>query len=415
MQKAQEAAAVGVTNLTRYLFVICPVFCLLMYSQVSSAAVLPEDRTDILLHNYSGDNSTFKGPSILVRKEFKETYSAWANYYVDMNSAASIDVETQGSKYTEERTEMSAGIDYLYDSTILSASFTNSSENDYEADSFALGLSQDFFGDMSTLTMGYSQGSDDIYQNERAKKTETPPSNKITSRTYAGSAEHRRFSIGWSQVFTKNWIVAFNTEASVDEGFLRNPYRAVRYSAPTDSGFLRVPENYPLTRSSQAFAVKSMYYLPWHAALKLELRTFKDSWDIKASNYEIKYIQPYKEHWTFEFRYRGYQQTQADFYSDLFDAARSQDNSFKASDKELSTFQNSTIGLGITYELNKRWIWGLDKVTINLFSDLVSSTYENFGDKRLSEGIHSEGLRAGEEPMFSFDAHITRLFISIWY
>lgn len=370
--------------------------------------MLPEDRADILLHNYSGDNSTFKGPSILVRKEFKATYSAWANYYVDMNSAASIDVETQGSAYTEERTEMSAGIDYLYDSTVLSASFTNSSENDYEADSFALGLSQDFFGDMSTLTMGYSKGNDDIYQNLRLD----PESNRITGRDFKGNASHQRFSLGWTQVFTKNWIVAFNAEASVDEGFLNNPYRLVRFVIPTGIGFSREPENYPTTRSSQAYAVKSMYYLPWHAAFKLEFRTFKDSWDIEASNYEFKYIQPYKEQWTFEFRYRAYQQTGAEFYNDLFP---NQDDTFKASDKELSTFQNSTIGFGITYELHKQWIWGLDKVTVNLFSDLVSSDYEDFGNKRESEGLHSQGTAAGEETPFAFDAQITRFFISIWY
>lgn len=398
----------GVTKLGRYRFLICSVFYLLIYSQVSSAAVLPEDRADILLHNYSGDNSTFKGPSILVRKEFKATYSAWANYYVDMNSAASIDVETQGSAYTEERTEMSAGIDYLYDSTVLSASFTNSSENDYEADSFALGLSQDFFGDMSTLTMGYSKGNDDIYQNLRLD----PESNRITGRDFKGNASHQRFSLGWTQVFTKNWIVAFNAEASVDEGFLNNPYRLVRFVIPTGIGFSREPENYPTTRSSQAYAVKSMYYLPWHAAFKLEFRTFKDSWDIEASNYEFKYIQPYKEQWTFEFRYRAYQQTGAEFYNDLFP---NQDDTFKASDKELSTFQNSTIGFGITYELHKQWIWGLDKVTVNLFSDLVSSDYEDFGNKRESEGLHSQGTAAGEETPFAFDAQITRFFISIWY
>lgn len=379
-------------------------------SQITYSAVLPEDRTDILFHNYDGDNSTFKGPSILVRKQFKETYSAWVNVYADFNSAASIDVETQGSAYKEVRVEMSTGIDYLYDSTVLSASFTNSSENDYEADSFSLGLSQDFFGDMSTLTMGYSHGKDDIYQNVR----NGPGAGDIIDRNFQGNAKHQRFSLGWTQIFTKEWIVAFNVEASVDEGFLRNPYRSVRFrDVDGRNGFSREPENYPTTRSSQAFAIKSMYYLPWRAALKLEYRNFNDSWDIQANNYEIRYTHPYRENWIFELRYRAYNQTQASFYNDLFDFPGQFDE--RASDKELSTFQNSTIGLGITYEFDKRWIWKFDRATVNFAVDFVRSEYDNFGDKRESELDLSSTVQAGDESQFAFTAQITRLFFSFWY
>ena len=49
----------------------------------AQAAVLPEDRADLLFHSYSGDNVTIQGPSLLVRKEFAGKFSASANYYVD--------------------------------------------------------------------------------------------------------------------------------------------------------------------------------------------------------------------------------------------------------------------------------------------------------------------------------------------
>ncbi|MFL0803603.1 MAG: DUF3570 domain-containing protein [Agarilytica sp.] len=383
---------------------------------LAQSAVLPEDRTDLLYHNYEGDNSTFKGPSLLIRKQYKETVSAWANYYIDLNSAASVDVVTQGSKYEEQRDETSFGLDYLHNKTVLSASVTNSSENDYEADSFSLGLSQDFFGDMSTLTMGYSQGKDDVYQNLRSG----PGKGDIDGRVLQGNAQHQRFAIGWTQIFTKDWIVAFNAEASVDEGFLRNPYRSVRFISAVDGDQVsegREPENYPTTRTGQAYAIKSMYYLPWRAALKLEYRTFSDSWQINAFNYETKYIHPFKEDWTFEFRYRYYEQTKASFYSEIFDFQNQFE--FKASDKEMSDFHNTTIGFGITWEFNKRWIPGVDKMTVNLFSDFVSYEYENYLDKRQSApGSGPDGGRLfnpGDEPAFAFDAQITRFFISIWY
>ena len=102
------------------------------------------------------------GPSILVRKSIADTVSVSANYYVDNVSAASIDVVTTASPYTEERTETSVGIDYLYDKTIMSLSYTTSSENDYEANTAFFAVSQDFFGDLTTLSLGYGVGWDTV-------------------------------------------------------------------------------------------------------------------------------------------------------------------------------------------------------------------------------------------------------------
>ncbi|VUD53466.1 hypothetical protein TDB9533_01840 [Thalassocella blandensis] len=382
--------------------------CLL--SNMATAAVLPEDRADVLIHNYSGDGSTFKGPSILVRKQYKDKVSFWGNYYIDMNSSASIDVMTQGSPYEEERTEYSAGMDYLHDKTIMSVSFTNSSENDYEADTFAIGISQDFFGDLSTLTMSYAKGEDEVYQNIR----EGSGKDDITGRIFIGPASHQRFAIGWTQILTKSWIAALNAEASVDEGILRNPYRSVRYYQGADS-INRQIENYPTTRSGQAYALKNMVYLPYRAALKLEYRVFSDSWDIEASNWELRYTHPYKESFIFDVRYRFYDQTQASFYSDIF--AFQDEFDFMASDKELSTYQTAAIGFGVTYELEKKWIKWFDRGTLNFNFDYVSYNYDNFSNKLLTEGPNAADfdVNYGEEPMFEFNARISRLFLSLWY
>jgi len=405
---------VGVTktNPLRGLFI----FASLCWAPHLLAAVLPEDRADILYHNYDGDDSTFDGPSILVRKQFRETISVWGNYYVDMNSAASIDVVTQGSPYEEERTESSAGLDYLHDKTIISASVKNSSENDYEADSYSFGISQDFFGDLSTLSMNYSKGDDEVYQNIR----DGSGKDDIIGRNFQGFATHQRFGIGWTQILTRNWIMSLNAEASVDEGFLRNPYRSVRFIAAQDGDNItqgRQPENYPTTRNSEAYAVKSMYYMPWRGALKMEYRTFDDSWDIDASNYEIRYTHPFGEDWVVDFRYRFYEQTQASFYSDLFNFR--DEFLFMASDKELSTFDNTAIGFGVTYELKKEWIGWFDRATVNFFFDHLNYQYENFSDKKLSlPGSGSGGGAAfspGSEPQFDFDAQIFRIFFSVWY
>ena len=126
------------------------------------AAILPEDRFDVMYHHYSGGGVTIDGPSLLFRKQVADQTSMSAHYYVDTISSASIDVVTQASPYNEERTEYGLSADFLNSKNILSLSYTSSVENDYHADTINLGLSQDFFGDLTTLSMGFSRGWDTI-------------------------------------------------------------------------------------------------------------------------------------------------------------------------------------------------------------------------------------------------------------
>ncbi len=358
---------------------------------ITLAAVLPADRADVLYHSYDGGGVTISGPSVLVRKEFADTVSVSANYYVDRVTGASIDVEATASAYVEERTETSVGVDYLHDRTLMSLSYSNSSENDYEARTVAFGISQDFFGDMTTLSLGYSLGDDVIGRNDDA--------------TFSEELRRQRFSLNLSQVLTKNWIVALNAESVVDEGFLNNPYRSVRYL--NNGNDFYQPEVYPGTRNSDAFAVRSMVYLPYRAAVKTELRNFTDSWGIEANHINLSYTHPFGDRWIFEGKLRYYEQTQADFYADLFPFFNAQN--FLARDKELSTFNSMNYGLGVSYEIRSPYLTAFDSSTINLFWDHIVFDYENFRNVLVTEAA------PGEEPLYSFNANVIRLFVSFTY
>ena len=371
--------------------------------QTVHAAILPEDQTDILYHRYEGGGIVIDGPSVLIRKQFKDTVSVWGNYYTDSISGASIDLLSRGSTYyEEERTEQSLGFDYLRDRTILSVSHTNSSERDYEANSYAFAVSQEFFGDMTTLSLNYSQGNDEvrenIYENEQ-----------IIDTVFRGDARHQRFGLGLTQVLTPKWIVAFNAETVVDEGFLNNPYRTVRYINDA-GGSSDEKEKYPETRNSDAFAVRTMYYLPYRAALRLEYRTYVDSWDINADNYEIRYIHPYKDQWIFEAKYRAYSQSQADFYADLFPYENAQ--AYLARDKEMSEFSNSAIGLSVSYEFKRELLPFIDKTSINLSWDHITFDYANF---RENTPENTEEFTPGNEPFYGFTTNVVRFFVSLKY
>ncbi|WP_444887446.1 DUF3570 domain-containing protein [Microbulbifer sp. JMSA008] len=382
-----------VTKLLRYFFTVG-----LFLPTYAFAAVLPEERADNLYHAYSGGGVTIDGPSVLIRKNIGNNVSFSANYYVDMISGASIDVEATASEYSEQRDQYSLGADYLVDKTTISVGYTNSSENDYEAETVAFGISQGFFGDLSTIDLRVSYGSDDVYRNG--------------DENFADEAEHRRYALSWNQILSQKLIAEVGVETVSDEGFLNNPYRSVRYLDPASgTGFSYQSELYPRTRNSDAVSIRAKYRLPYRASLKGEYRRYADSWGITADNVEFRYTHPLKERdeWIFEGKIRYYQQTSADFYSDLFPYLNA--TNFRARDKEMSNFTTLAFGLGVSYELPQRWSLFNRKNNISFYWDHILFDYEDF----LDVTVHgdSTAITPGSEPAYSFSANVIRLFWTV--
>lgn len=390
VQKVVKAAAVVVTSRLRALLILT----LLLASVSVSAAILPEDRADVLFHSYDGGGVTINGPSILVRKQFAESFSVSGNYYVDSITSASIDVVTTASPYTEERTEYSVSMDYLRDKVTISTAFTQSDENDFSAQSFHFGISQEIFGGLTTVSLGYSRGSDVV--------------GKLGDPTFAKNADRENYRLSISQVLTKNLLMELGFEAVTDEGFLNNPYRQVRYINPANvvRGYDYEEEIYPNTRTTTSVALRAKYYLPYRAALHGEYRFFNDTWGIQANTFELGYTHPFRKNWIFDFNVRSYSQTSADFYNDLFPFQGAQN--FLARDKELSTFSSFTLGVGVSYEFRKNLLNFIDKGSINLSLRRIQFDYDDFRDVRVTS-------TPGTEPLYSFTADVIQFYVSVWY
>ena len=389
-----------IMNVHRRYFRSLMIVGLALFTKSGIAGVLPEDRADTMYHYYDGGGVQITGPSVLVRKQFKDSFSLFGNFYVDSISSASIDVITSGaSEYSEERTEISAGGDYLYNDTTMSMSFTNSSESDYEADSLNLGISQEVFGGMTTIGMGYGRGSDVV--------------GMADDDTFAEDVDRRNYRLSISQVITRNMLLGVFYEAITDEGHLNNPYRSYRFIDPDDpANFFWRTEIYPNTRSSNAIAMKSRYYLAPGAAVYGGFRLYSDTWGIDAYNFDVGYSQPLRQAWVLDFNYRFYSQEHADFYADLFPYEESQN--FLGRDKELSTFVSHTIRFGVTYNfLQDGWQF-LDKGTVNLFYDRVMYDYEDFRDLTATDE-NGAALPAGQEPFYNFSADIIQVLFSFWF
>jgi hypothetical protein len=406
--RVHQGVVVAVINSVRCLHFF--IASLLVLASASNATVLPEERIDVLYHSYEGGGTQIDGPAILVRKNIGNSVSISGQYYIDSVSGASIDVRAArgtdvnsgASPYAEERKQTDLGLVFLHDRTTLNIGYSTSKENDYDATTYSFGVSQTFFGDLTTISLNTSLGQDIVSRNDQPEFGER-------------ELERRRYSVNISQIITKSLIASLSVESVADQGFLNNPYRTIRYCVDSDAddslctgSVISTAEIYPNTHNSDAVGLRAMYYLPYRAALRADYRKYTDNWGIDASNYELRYTHPYKQ-WLFELKYRAYEQSEADFYSDLFPYANYQN--FMGRDKELSPLTTTTIGLGVTYQLPNGFVPGFDKSTINLFWDRIHFDYEDFRNVLALE----EGQYPGQEPLYNFDADVIRLYFSFWF
>jgi hypothetical protein len=367
-----------------------------------SAGVLPEDEADAMYHRYEGGSVTVQGPSVLIRKKIGDNFSASYNYYVDMISSASIDVLLTASPYKEKRTQQSASLDYQHGKTTYSVGYIHSREPDYIADTSVFSLSQDMFGDLTTVTLSYSRGWDRVYRDVTAG---------VNDPTFAQRVDHRSYGVGLTQVLTRNMILSLNYQTLTDQGYLQNPYRVALFIDPTATrGFNTEAQVYPGTHTSNAASADLKYYLPYRAALDGSYRFYTDTWGITAHTAQLGYTQPW-QHWIFDGTFRYYKQNAADFYSDLFPRINSQN--FMARDRELAAFSSYTLGVGASYEFKVPRAPWIQKSTLNLHYDRLMIDYSDFHAIFKDTAIGPGG--DGNVPLYRLDANIIQLFYSLYF
>ena len=375
---------------------VLTIAALLMAFSATHAGVLPDDRADVLYHLYDGGGVQIDGPSVLVRKKVGKSLSVVGNYYVDMISSASIDVITTASPYEEERKQWSLGMDYLRGNTTMRVNYTTSEESDFDAETVSFSVSQDMFGDLTTVTLTYALGDDLVRRSD--------------DETFERPLDRQIYGVGITQILTKNLISSLNIETVTEEGYLNNPYRSVRYfDVGSATGYSFESELYPNTRTSNAVGLRLRYFLPYRAALEGEYRFFTDTWDIEGHTASLSYIHPWKD-FTFTGKFRYHDQTGAHFYSDLFPGPQA--TNFRGRDKELSELTSYTLKLQAAYEFlsdDGNDTWGFikrAKVTASL--NILNVDYHEFSDLTAQEVI-------GSEPLYQLDANIFQIYFSFFY
>jgi hypothetical protein len=393
-------------RLAVHAFRITALTALLLVRGVDSA-VLPDDRADLFYSTYRGGGMDITGESILVRKKFSEQFAVEGNYFIDKVSGASVDVLSQASVIKDTRKQKSLSIEYIHDKTTYNLSYTGSDERDYISNTAHFSLSQDMFGDLTTVTLGFSDSRDKIGENNG-----TANSPKVS---WLGHAQSRSYNFGVSQILTRNLIAGVTYELITDQGLLSNPYRSIRYLDPANAiGYSLGSQIYPNTHTSSAVEGRVKYFLPWHASAGVSYRYFGDTWGIKANTEELVYTHPIGKTWILEGRFRHYNQTHADFYSDLFSFANQ--FNFEGRDKNLAAQNSNSIGFKATWAFLPEGFWIFKRNTVTLDYTRMMFKYTDFRDIKYFNNTPAGGLfQPGTEPLYSFSANVGQIYFSFFF
>jgi hypothetical protein len=334
---------------------------------------LPADSAEAMHHSYSGGGVTANGPALLVRKSVADRVSLSASYYVDSVSNASIDVVTTASPYRETRHEYSFGADYVYRDAQITLGMNRSQEPDYTANRYSLDITQETFGGMTTVLLGFTRGADDV--------------GKHNAPEFHDTATHWQYRVGLTQILTPRWIASANFEAIADDGYLGSPYRSARVFGAY------VPERNPRTRSSRALNFRVNGDLGSHDALHASYRYFWDTWAIKAHTLEAGYSRYFGDQWLADATVRYYRQGHALFYSDNAQS----ETTYVSRNRQLSTFNDIGLGGKLSYTWKK--VPGSYEVKLNGSYEYIRYKYSDFTD------VRTGGL-------YGFNASVLQLYVT---
>ena len=342
----------------------------------ASGATLPEDKAEAIFHVYDGGGVKATGPALLVRKSLFDRVSLSAQYYVDAVSNASIDVVTTASPFKERRTAYDFSAETVVRDSTLSLSLSRSTEPDYTADAIGFDVAHEVFGGMSTVSMGFTRANDQV--------------GKKGVVGWIDRATHWQYRAGLTQILSPRWLVSANAEVISDDGYLGSPYRAARVFGAA------VPERNPRTRTGRAVKLRSITdtgaWLP-RSSFRAEYRTYWDTWDIKASTFEVGGSKYLGQSFLLDASLRSYSQNKALFYSDNAQS----ETLYISRNRQLSTFKSTSLLAKLSYTL-PRMPAGYD-VKLTGAYELKRFRFNDFTD-----------LRTGG--LYSYNANVVQVYVS---
>jgi hypothetical protein len=352
----KEAAVVATDLLRRLLTLLGGVLGGLFAAGGARALDLPADRAEAMFHSYNGGGVTANGPALLVRKSIADRCRCRPR---TTSTRSATRRSTSSRPRARTRNAATNTPSAPTTSTAIRRSrfgLSSSKEPDYTANRYSLDISQETFGGMTTVSLGFTRGSDQVGKHDAPE--------------FADTATHWQYRVGVTQILTPRWIASANFEAISDDGYLGSPYRIARVFGAA------VPERNPRTRSSRAMNFRVNGDLGSRDAVHLQYRYFWDTWAIKAHTVELGYSRYFGDKWLADCVAALLPPGPALFYSDNAQS----ETTYVSRNRQLSTFDSVGLGAKVAYTWRK--VPGRYEVKLNGGYEYVRYKYSDFTDIR---------------------------------
>jgi hypothetical protein len=275
------------------------------------------------------------------------------------NTHPAADVITTAS-VKDLRNTGRGGFTLKKDNVSLTGGYAYSTENDYRSHSFNVTARTDQFEHNTQFELAYSRNFDQVCDRVQGA-SETSPTRWVALETSRGcfASDPLRtardididgFQGTWSQAWTPIFTTQLAYSAEILHGFQSNPYRTVIIGEG-----IAAQEHHPENRGREAVTARANIYLrPLKAALRLTVRGYWDTWDVKSGTGEAEFEKHLGEQLRVTARGRYYKQTGALFWSDDYtggDPPLGPKGQYWTGDRELSPFSSILAGLRAFYTI----------------------------------------------------------------
>ncbi len=289
-----------------------------------------------------------------------EGWNIGGSYLVDFTTAASPDIVSSASRsYKEVRHAVALGGGYKLGPVGLNGNGNVSSEPDYLSMTGGGALSVELGEKMVTPRIGFN------YTRDRIGIRNTPFSQ------FERNLTTNEFEAGLTLVLSPTTLLVTGVTAQIERGENAKLYRYVPMFSPEIAARVTPGESVDAVNANR-LPVRSREVVPRErdrfsagarlnhrtgsGTVRVEERLYSDSWGIKASTTDVKYLHDLGAHLRVWPHLRVHAQTAASFYKLAYPASINADGTldvfqFRTSDRELSPMLSVTAGGGMRIAL----------------------------------------------------------------
>jgi hypothetical protein len=277
------------------------------------------------------------------------------------------------------------GLTLKSDKVALTGGYVYSTENDYKSNAFNVAARTDLYQHDTQLEISYARNFDQVC--DRVQVATAAATQYVALENHQGcftSSDSRvslpitidGFQGSWTQAIMPIFTTQLVYTGQIINGFQSDPYRSVILADG-----VKAQEHVPDNRARQAIALRGNVFLrQLHAALRLGVRGYWDTWNIGAGDVEAELEEYIGDSFRMTLRGRFYGQTGAIFWSDDYTGGEGPKGQYFTGDRELSPFVSMMGGLRGIYTATpaKRILGIVSGLRFGISGDVVQFAYSDY-------------------------------------